>query len=241
MSIPKFVVPMLLPHRRDLPGASSSETISSHPKCADKRLTTAVNGERNRQAPRSEAMRRACYRHLRVVFLGLLVGIANEAVAQRAEYLHFTNRVSGLCLGVRGVDDHGPGAGVEVYTCSPGGGDRGLDNQWTIEPAPGGYQYIKNRISGLCLGVRGVDDHIAGTDVEVYTCTPGGNDRGLDNQWRQSVVARAEAQAYSCNSYCPEGQTLCTLRSGQQCMTPSWCSKRRRNEDDIDRRSDKHW
>src|SRR5690606_23179636 len=89
-----------------------------------------------------------------------------------------------LCLGVRGVDDHRPGAGVEVFHCNPGGTDRGLDSQWIIEPLAGGYVHIRNRASSLCLGVRGVDRHTPGTDVEVYHCNPGGGGRGLDNQWR---------------------------------------------------------
>jgi Ricin-type beta-trefoil lectin domain len=98
-------------------------------------------------------------------------------------YSHIINKVSNLCLGVVGVDSHGPGARVEVYHCNPGGGDAGNDNQWTIQPLTNGYSYIKNRVSGLCLGVVGVDDHWAGAAVEVYRCKPGSGDAGNDNQW----------------------------------------------------------
>lgn len=95
-----------------------------------------------------------------------------------------TNGASNLCLGVRGVDKHGPGTGVEVYWCNPGNGDRGLDYQWTFEDAGDGYWFFKNRVSGLCLGVRGVDKHEPKTEVEVYHCKPGGNDPGADGQWK---------------------------------------------------------
>ncbi|XZN91854.1 MAG: RICIN domain-containing protein [Microcoleus sp.] len=98
-------------------------------------------------------------------------------------YSHIINKVSNLCLGVVGVDGHGPGARVEVYHCNPGSGDAGNDNQWTIQPLRNGYSYIKNRVSGLCLGVVGVDDHWAGAAVEVYRCKPGSGDAGNDNQW----------------------------------------------------------
>jgi hypothetical protein len=96
----------------------------------------------------------------------------------------FNNAVSNLCLGVQGVDHHSAGANVEVYTCSPGGGDKGCDNDWIITPAGGGFSFIKNRVSGLCLGVKGVDRHGPGALAEVYNCNPGGHDPGLDMQWR---------------------------------------------------------
>ncbi|WP_373372247.1 ricin-type beta-trefoil lectin domain protein [Sorangium atrum] len=99
-------------------------------------------------------------------------------------YVSLVNAVSNLCLGVREVDNHGPGAGVEVYTCNPGGADRGCDNQWRMESTTDGFVHIKNRVSNLCLGVRGVDQHGPGAEVEVYHCAPGGSDGGRDNQWR---------------------------------------------------------
>lgn len=94
------------------------------------------------------------------------------------------NRVSGLCLGVRGVDKHEPGAGVEVYLCRPGGADKGLDNRWTFEPADEGYFRIRNQVSNLCLGVRGFDKHDPGTDVEVYYCDPVATDARRDALWK---------------------------------------------------------
>ncbi len=101
-----------------------------------------------------------------------------------SKYSYIKNRDSGLCLGVRGVDNHRPGTGAEVNHCIPGGGDPGHDNQWDIIPISGSeYSYIKNRDSGLCLGVRGVDNHRAGTEAEVNHCNPGGGDPGHDNQW----------------------------------------------------------
>jgi hypothetical protein len=130
--------------------------------------------------------------------LGALAATALIASSERAaiaetpapEHQVITNAVSNLCLGVRGVDNHPAGTGVEVYYCNPGAGDRGHDNQWVFSPAGDGYVNIKNRASNLCLGVRGVDRHTAGTEVEVYTCVPGGGDAGLDNQWR--VVAEPD-------------------------------------------------
>ena len=44
---------------------------------------------------------------------------------------------------------------------------------WSIESLGEDYSYIKNAVSGLCLGVQGVDDHTAGAGVEVYHCNPG--------------------------------------------------------------------
>src|SRR4028119_2493314 len=67
---------------------------------------------------------------------------------------YIQNRDSGLCLGVRGVDNHRPGTGAEAYHCKPGGGDPGRDNQWDIIKIRDSiYSYIQNRDSGLCLGV----------------------------------------------------------------------------------------
>jgi len=123
------------------------------------------------------------YTHSLLISL-TLVTLAPPALAQEADNQVVTNAVSNLCLGVRGVDDHKAGAEVEVYWCNPGGGDRGRDNQWTFEPADEGFVFIKNRVSGLCLGVRGVDDHKPGTGAEVYPCKPGGADKGHDGQWR---------------------------------------------------------
>ena len=100
-----------------------------------------------------------------------------------AGYDHILNKVSNLCLGVMGVDGHGPGVRVEVYHCNPGGGDAGNDNQWTIKDLGNGYSHIINKVSGLCLGVLGVDGHGPGVRVEVYHCNPGGGDAGNDNQW----------------------------------------------------------
>lgn len=106
-----------------------------------------------------------------------------EAQAERRSRFFIANRVSNLCLGVLGVDGHGPGVRLEVYHCNPGGGDAGNDNQWTIKGLGKGYSQIVNRVSGMCLGVVGVDDHWAGAAVEVYRCNPGSGDAGEDNQW----------------------------------------------------------
>jgi hypothetical protein len=53
-----------------------------------------------------------------------------------------------------------------------------------MSPAEGGYVALKNRVSGLCLGVQGVDSHKAGAGVEVYHCAPGGGDAGRDSLWK---------------------------------------------------------
>jgi len=106
-----------------------------------------------------------------------------EAQSVGQSRLFITNRVSNLCLGVRGVDVHGPGVRVEVYHCSPGSGDAGNDNQWSIKDLGNGYSHIINKVSNLCLGVVGVDGHGAGAAVEVFHCNPGGGDAGNDNQW----------------------------------------------------------
>jgi Ricin-type beta-trefoil lectin domain len=100
-----------------------------------------------------------------------------------AGYYHILNKVSNLCLGVMGVDGHGPGVRAEVYHCNPGGGDAGHDNQWTIQDLGNGYHHVTNRVSNLCLGVVGVDNHPVGERVEVYHCNPGNGDAGNDNQW----------------------------------------------------------
>ena len=120
----------------------------------------------------------------------LFSGPIASAQTPLSGYQHIHNAVSDLCLGVRGIDAHAPGTEVEVYHCNPGGGDRGLDNQWTFVLLSNGYVHILNRVSSLCLGVRGVDNHTPGTGVEVYHCNPGGGDRGLDNQWR--IVAEPD-------------------------------------------------
>jgi len=111
-----------------------------------------------------------------------------ELTSPATGYVYIKNRVSDLCLGVRGVDSHGPGTDAEVYTCQPGGNDPGLDNQWHIELADADFVLIKNRVSNLCLGVRAVDSHGPGTGVEVYTCDPGGADKGQDNRWRRTRI-----------------------------------------------------
>ena len=113
-----------------------------------------------------------------------LFASATPATAEAPEDQVITEAVSNLCLGVRGVDQHKPGTGVEIYWCNPGSGDRGLDNHWTFAPTGNGFHVLQNRVSSLCLGVRGVDKHGAGTEAEVYHCKPDGADKGLDNLWR---------------------------------------------------------
>lgn len=85
--------------------------------------------------------------------------------------VQFAERQSGLCLGVRGVDRHTPGTDVEFYACQPGGGDPGLDARWRPTPLANGYVRVRNSVSSLCLGVRGIDEHDAGEGVEVYHCS----------------------------------------------------------------------
>lgn len=100
-----------------------------------------------------------------------------------------------LCLGVVGIDHHGSGALAEVYTCNPPPPDHGEDGLWTIEPIEGGYFFIKNFISSLCLGVQGVDlprERAMAARVEVIECTGVVGDARLDNQWRFE-----ETQAFS--------------------------------------------
>ena len=46
-----------------------------------------------------------------------------------------------------------------------------------------GFVSITNAFSNLCLGVQGVDSHVAGGLVEVYTCNPPGI-ASEDQQWR---------------------------------------------------------
>jgi hypothetical protein len=192
------------------------------------------------RSPSRASLRRA---HTLLFAAGVLVtGVLGASTAvlargpkQTAEPQTINNALSHLCLGVRGVDQHGAGTGVEVYYCNPGEGDRGHDNQWYFErvPGPGDFVQIKNRVSGLCvatpsrdatagtgvvvspcasqangashwrivrgtrgfkqiehrptelcLGVRGVDGHEPGTDVEVYHCAPRANDPGWDGWWR---------------------------------------------------------
>lgn len=138
--------------------------------------------------------------------LGLIAGLAfaGSSVAAPArggpiggvtpwhqgQYINLHNAVSDLCLGVRGVDSHAAGTGAEVYHCVPGSGDNGYDNQWKFVPVSGGYYQVQNRVSGLCLGVRGVDSHGPGTEAEAYTCNPGNGDNGYDNQW--TVVSTSD-------------------------------------------------
>lgn len=120
----------------------------------------------------------------RFTLVALALGLISSPVAaQRPGFQTITNSVSGLCLGVQGVDSHVAGGLVEVYTCNPGGGDAGRDNRWSIVQQADGFVQIRNQVSGLCLGVQGVDSHTSGALVEVYTCDGGGLP-ALDNQWR---------------------------------------------------------
>lgn len=125
-------------------------------------------------------------RHALRNLMGVVVAVAlssSPVAAQRPGTQTITNSVSNLCLGVVGVDSHEAGALVEVYTCNPGGGDQGRDNRWTIVTQADGFVQIRNQVSGLCLGVQGVDSHRSGALVEVYTCDPPGV-AAQDNQWR---------------------------------------------------------
>ncbi len=102
-------------------------------------------------------------------------------------FIYIRNRVSNLCLGVVGVNNHTAGARAEVYYCDPAGSDAGYDNQWYLQQI-GSYYRIRNRVSNLCLGVVGVDNHTAGAPVEVYDCSPSASDGKLDAQWYLSPV-----------------------------------------------------
>jgi hypothetical protein len=103
------------------------------------------------------------------------------------------------CLGVREVDQHDPGDEVEIYHCNPEGGDPGQDNRWRLGVADGDFLHIKNKVSDLCLGVREVDTHGEGAEVEVYHCDPGNGDPGLDNQWGLTPVGDAPLRDFGCH------------------------------------------
>lgn len=86
-------------------------------------------------------------------------------------YYRIKNRVSGLCLSVVGVNRHGAGDPVEVYYCYPSTSDSKLDAQWSFnEHTTLGFGTFRNRVSGLCLGVVGLNRHTAGARAEVYNC-----------------------------------------------------------------------
>lgn len=94
----------------------------------------------------------------------------------------------GYCLGVRGFDSHSAGAGIEEYYCGPDASDAKKDSEWSLRPTTGGYYRLVNMVSGLCLGVTGVDSHADGSYTEVYDCEPGngpwGYDAKRDSEWK---------------------------------------------------------
>lgn len=100
---------------------------------------------------------------------------------QGVNYYEYRNRQdTSLCLAVRGNDNHAPGTGVEVYDCGT------EDSKWYkddtgvityIDGARHTMSRIKNKVSNLCLGVRGLDSHSAGAEVEVFKCD------GQDSHW----------------------------------------------------------
>ena len=98
-------------------------------------------------------------------------------------YTRLLNGVSDLCLGVYGRDYHNAGEKVGVYSCEPQFMNYGSDNDWVFETVEDGYVQIKNRVSDLCLGVRGRDSHSAKAGVEVYYCDSVSYDPRKDSHW----------------------------------------------------------
>lgn len=104
------------------------------------------------------------------------------------------NGASTLCLGVAGVDRHRAGEAVHLAVCVGERNERPLDHQWSLAPADSGFELIRNEVSGLCLGVRGVDQATLGAEAEVFDCTAVRGDARLDNQWRRVETARGAFQ-----------------------------------------------
>lgn len=108
----------------------------------------------------------------------------------------------GGCVGVLNVDTNPaiPGTAVEVYKCY-GPNDPGFDSNWTVYRIRENgrltdYSYIVNYFKDkkgrdLCLGVVGADRPEPGSRAEIYPCTPGGSDKGHDNQWKIEEVPSA--------------------------------------------------
>lgn len=105
--------------------------------------------------------------------------------ATSSGYFRIKNLVSNLCLEVPGIDSHKPSTAVDLYDCTPTETDAKADGEWRlIDVVDGsGYQKIQNRVSGLCLGLAGVDAPGWGTTAEVYSCDASPSDPGRDGQW----------------------------------------------------------
>jgi hypothetical protein len=93
----------------------------------------------------------------------------------------FRNVVSSLCLSVEGADRHGYGARVELSPCRAEQGDQHRDSGWHLRAMAeeAGYDYVEatNYSSGLCLGVKGGRNHVAGASLHVNKCG------GVSQQW----------------------------------------------------------
>jgi hypothetical protein len=92
--------------------------------------------------------------------------------------------IGGYCIGVQGIDSHGPGAAAEIYSCDVNSSDFKRDGEWTLENTTDGYFRIKNQSSSLCLGVVGVDSHGEGALIEAYYCDPDAYDARRDGEWK---------------------------------------------------------
>jgi hypothetical protein len=104
------------------------------------------------------------------------------------------NGSSNLCLGVKGGHQHRAGAGIEVVPCLGERGERPLEHQWTVVAAAPGFEFIRNEASGLCLGVKGVDQAGMMAEAEVFDCNAAGQDQRLDNQWKITSSGRGAMQ-----------------------------------------------
>lgn len=86
------------------------------------------------------------------------------------------NRLNTLCLRVTGGRNQALGARAVVDLCNASDGS----DEWMIGNASDGRVQIKNKASGMCLGVAGPDTFTRGGAVEVWDCaTP-----GQDAYWR---------------------------------------------------------
>lgn len=111
-------------------------------------------------------------------------------VSKGQNYSEYRNRTSGLCLGVVGGNNHGPGARAAVYTCG-GVTQPAADHQWATNDLPQSFvthRRIVDSQSGWCLGVQGRDSNVNGSLAEIYSCQSYPGDPMRDSEWKLQSV-----------------------------------------------------
>lgn len=126
-------------------------------------------------------------------------------------YFQLVDDETRLCLGVAGVDDHVADYPIDLYPCEPTLADPKLDSRWKLVGADSTPQ-LKNRVSGLCLDVRGPGTpyQTAGeTALVVNACSA-----DTDQIWRVKEDARRVTSVvpgegywgkWRESKYCPDG------------------------------------